>query len=329
MFDKRIELLEALALAVKLKDKSITIEEAEGIDFVEYNDLPYVNELLEKIDLKKYPELTSYVLDINDCSVYTELHLYFDDEFNYEGNCKVKAFSSKNISDFANLVKKIYDTENIEQIFVKYNPFLTKISRVYNDLYKFDKQKVREEYSLLFDVPENVAFDYKITMLANGGFSSSDDHGVFWVKGIGEDLSILEHKRESIIVNLYHEYAHYFVNPTVDKNFELIPNKEYLFQEAIENGLPKVYQNINSMFCEYFVRAISVIYAKDKTSSKNIETGINWFKDIGFVRVEDIIAIIENGMKNSKSFEDILKTDLCQYFANVDKNFGSSQRTRN
>ena len=63
MFDKRIELLEALALAVKLKDKTITKEEAEDIDFVEYNDLPYVNELLEKIDLKKYPELKSYILD--------------------------------------------------------------------------------------------------------------------------------------------------------------------------------------------------------------------------------------------------------------------------
>ena len=43
MFDKRIELLEGLALAVKLKDKTITKEEAEDIDFVEYNDLPYVN----------------------------------------------------------------------------------------------------------------------------------------------------------------------------------------------------------------------------------------------------------------------------------------------
>ena len=329
MFDKRIELLEALALAVKLKDKTITKEEVENIDFVEYNDLPYVNELLEKIDVEKYPELTSYILDIKDCSVYTELHLYFDDEFSYEGNCKVKAFSSKNISDFANLVKKIYDTENIEQIFVKYNPFLTKISRVYNDLYKFDKQKVREEYSLLFDVPEDVTFDSKITILANGGFSSTKGNELACVKGIGANLDVLKNRRESILITIYHEFAHHFANPIVDKNFELIPNKEYLFQEAIENGLPKVYQNINSMFCEYFVRAISVIYAKDKTSSKNIETGINWFKDIGFVRVEDIITIIENGMKNSKSFEDILKTDLCQYFANVDKNFGSSQRTRN
>lgn len=329
MFDKRIELLEALALAVKLKDKTITKEEVEDIDFVEYNDLPYVNELLEKIDLKKYPELKSYILDNENCGSYTNLYLCFDNEFNYKGNCEPDTFSTKNANDFAAIVKKIYDTENIEQVFEKYSSFLIKISSLFNNLYQFNEQKVKNEFSLLFNVPENVAFDYKITMLANGGFSSSDDHGVFWVKGIGEDLSILEHKRESIIVNLYHEYAHYFVNPTVDKNFELIPNKEYLFQEAIENGLPKVYQNINSMFCEYFVRAISVIYAKDKTSSKNIETGINWFKDIGFVRVEDIIAIIENGMKNSKSFEDILKTDLCQYFANVDKNFGSSQRTRN
>lgn len=329
MFDKRIELLEGLALAVKLKDKTVSKEAAESIDFVEYNDIPYVNELLGKIDVEKYSELKKYILDIKDCAYYTNLYLYFDNEFNYKKNCNLEVFNSKNISDFTNLVKKIYDAENIEQVFAKYYQLSIKISRVYNDIYKFDKQKIREEYSLLFNVPENVAFDYKITMLANGGFSSSDDHYVIWVKGIGEDLSILEHKRESIIVNLYHEYAHYFVNPTVDKNFELIPNKEYLFQEAIENGLPKVYQNINSMFCEYFVRAISVIYAKDKTSSKNIETGINWFKDIGFVRVEDIIAIIENGMKNSKSFEDILKTDLCQYFANVDKNFGSSQRTRN
>ena len=329
MFDKRIELLEALALAVKLKDKAITKEEAEDIDFVEYNDLPYVNELLEKIDLKKYPELKSYILDNENCGSYTNLYLCFDNEFNYKGNCEPDTFSTKNANDFAALVKKIYDAENIEQVFQKYSSFLIKISSLFNNLYQFNEPKVKNEFSLLFNVPENVAFDYKITMLANSGFSSSDDHGVFWVKGIGEDLSILEHKRESIIVNLYHEYAHYFVNPTVDKNFELIPNKEYLFQEAIENGLPKVYQNINSMFCEYFVRTISVIYAKDKTSSKNIETGINWFKDIGFVRSEDIIAIIENGMKNSKSFEDILKTDLCQYFANVDKNFGSSQRTRN
>ena len=329
MFDKRIELLEALALAVKLKDKTITKEEAEDIDFVEYNDLPYVNELLEKIDLKKYPELKSYILDNENCGSYTNLYLCFDNEFNYKGNCEPDTFSTKNANDFAALVKKIYDAENIEQVFQKYSSFLIKISSLFNNLYQFNEPKVKNEFSLLFNVPENVAFDYKITMLANGGFSSLDDHDVIWVKGIGEDLSILEHKRESIIVNLYHEYAHYFVNPIVDKNFELIPNKEYLFQEAIENGLPKVYQNINSMFCEYFVRAISVIYAKDKTSSKNIETGINWFKDIGFVRVEDIITIIENGMKNSKSFEDILKTDLCQYFANVDKNFGSSQRTRN
>ena len=329
MFDKRIELLEALALAVKLKDKSITIEEAEGIDFVEYNDLPYVNELLEKIDLKKYPELTSYVLDINDCSVYTELHLYFDDEFNYEGNCKVKAFSSKNISDFANLVKKIYDTENIEQIFVKYNPFLTKISRVYNDLYKFDKQKVREEYSLLFDVPEDVTFDSKITILANGGFSSTKGNELACVKGIGANLDVLKNRRESILITIYHEFAHHFANPIVDKNISIIPNKDFLLQEAIDNNLPKTYQNIKPVLYESFVRALSNIYAKGKVSDEGLKNDINWFSSIGFVRVEDIITIIENGMKKNKNFEDILKTDLCQYFANVDKNFGSSQRSRN
>ena len=329
MFDKRIELLEALALAVKLKDKSITKEEAEDIDFVEYNDLQYVNELLEKIDLKKYPELTSYILDINDCSWYTELHLYFDNEFNYKENCNLSVFTSKNIGDFANLVKKIYDSENIEQIFVKYSPFLTKISRVYNELYKFDKQKVREEYSLLFEVPEDVTFDSKITILANGGFSATKGNELACIKGIGANLDVLRNRRESILITIYHEFAHHFANPIVDKNFELIPNKEYLFQESLANGLPVPYQKIITIFYEYFVRALSIIYTKDKVSSAEITDEIEYFKEIGFVRSEDIIAIIENGMKNSKSFEDILKTDLCQYFANVDKNFGSSQRTRN
>ena len=64
-------------------------------------------------------------------------------------------------------------------------------------------------------------------------------------------------------------------------------------------------------------------------SQKSIDKEIEYGKEIGFVRIEDIVEIIENGMKNSKSFEDILKTNLCQYFANVDKNFGSSQRSRN
>ena len=75
MFDKRIELLEGLALAVKLKDKTVSKEAAESIDFVEYNDIPYVNELLGKIDVEKYSELKKYILDIKDCAYYTNLNL--------------------------------------------------------------------------------------------------------------------------------------------------------------------------------------------------------------------------------------------------------------
>ena len=329
MFDKRIELLEGLALAVKLKDKTVSKEAAESIDFVEYNDIPYVNELLEKIDLKKYPELKNYILDIKDCGHYTNLYLYFDNEFNYKDNCDLEVFGSKNISDFTNLVKKIYDSENIEQVFAKYYQLSIKISRVYNDIYKFDKQKIREEYSLLFNVPEEVTFDSKITILANGGFSASNGNELACIKGIGDNLKVLKYKKEYSMVNLYHEFAHYFVNPIVDKNISIIPNKDFLLQEAIDNNLPKTYQNINYVLYESFVRALSIIYAKGKVSDEGLKNDINWFSSIGFVRVEDIITIIENGMKNNKSFEDILKTDLCQYFANVDKNFGSSQRSRN
>ena len=178
-------------------------------------------------------------------------------------------------------------------------------------------------------MPEDVTFDSKITILANGGFSSTKGNELACVKGIGANLDVLKNRRESILITIYHEFAHHFANPIVDKNFELIPNKEYLFQESLVNGLPVPYQKIITIFYEYFVRALSIIYTKDKVSQKSIDKEIEYGKEIGFVRIEDIVEIIENGMKNSKSFEDILKTDLCQYFANVDKNFGSSQRSRN
>ena len=264
MFDKRIELLEGLALAVKLKDKTVSKEAAESIDFVEYNDIPYVNELLGKIDVEKYSELKKYILDIKDCAYYTNLYLYFDNEFNYKKNCNLEVFNSKNISDFTNLVKKIYDSENIEQVFAKYYQLSIKISRVYNDIYKFDKQKIREEYSLLFNVPEEVTFDSKITILANGGFSTSNGNELACIKGIGDNLKVLKYKKEYSIVNLYHEFAHYFVNPIVDKNIKVIPNKDFLLQEAIDNNLPKTYQNINSVYMNLLLEPYQLFILKAK-----------------------------------------------------------------
>lgn len=53
LFDKRLDVLEAIVIAVKLYVGNIDNEE---LDFVEYPNIPYVRDLVRKIDVQKYPD---------------------------------------------------------------------------------------------------------------------------------------------------------------------------------------------------------------------------------------------------------------------------------
>ena len=139
LFDKRLELLEAFVIAVKQKNNNDINEE---LDFVESPNNSYANELISKIDLNKYQELTQYIYDISDCSYYTNLFLYFDDDFNFNDKCKLKAFDKKDVEEFANLVKKIYENENLKELFYKFSLFLSNIENDYLNNYNFDLIKV-------------------------------------------------------------------------------------------------------------------------------------------------------------------------------------------
>lgn len=303
MFDKRLELLEAVVVAVKLKNKNIKNNE---LDFIEFPDIPYVKELIEKININKYPELIDFITDMADCGDYTKLHLYFDENFNFDNTCKVKAFETKDNNNFALLLKKIYFEENIEEIFLKYEDYLNEFEKKYIELYDFDMNEIKNEFKVLFDIPNDFTATHIISLLINGGFSASKGNCVSYIKGIGNKKDVLKEKNEYIIVCLYHEIAHYFVNPIIDQVFkdDIVINE--IYEEALLNNLPQTYRNPKIVLYEYFVRAISVIFSKEKVSYKEITDDIEWFKSIGFIRIEEIINFIENGIKENEKIESIV-----------------------
>lgn len=315
-FDVRLEFLEALVLAVRQASSEVAKEE---IDFVENQDILYAKELVENINIQKYPELVSFIYDIKDCGYYTNLFLFFDEQFNFDNNCKLKVFKKKNLSDFATLVKKIYEDEEIAKIFKKYQLFFENVEKQYNNIYKFDIETTKKEFSTVFDVPKNIEFINNISFLINGGFSSSNNKTISYVKGIKYDKSNITEKNEYTIVCMYHEYLHFFINPIIDKYYSRIININKLYEESLNNGLPKTYQNKKTILYEYFVRALSIVFAKTKVSEYEIMEDIKWYKEIGFIRVEEIIDIIEKYMENNMKFEKILIGPINQYLNEIKK----------
>ncbi len=315
-FDVRLEFIEALVLAVRQLSNDLDKEE---LDFVENQDILYVKELVENINIQKYPELVSFICDIKDCGYYTNLFLFFDEQFNFDNNCKLKVFKKKKLSDFATLVKKIYEDEKIVKIFKKYHLFFENIEKQYNNIYKFDIETIKKEFSTAFDVPKNIEFINNISFLINGGFSSSNNKTISYVKGIKYDKSNVIEKNEYTIVCMYHEYLHFFINPIIDKYYSRIININKLYEESLNNGLPKTYQNKKTVLYEYFVRSLSIVFAKTKVSEYEIKEDIKWYKEIGFIRVEEIIDIIEKYMENNMKFEKILIGPINQYLNEIKK----------
>ena len=313
-FDKRLDFLQALVIAVKQINSSDLNEE---LDWVEYYDIPYIKELVNGINIKKYLEIVDFINDIADCGYYTNLFLYFDDNFNLNEELWFKPFNQKDVLKFAELIKKIYENEKIEEIFIKYENYLNNLAKKFKNNLNIDfKEKLNEMY----DLYDQIHFSINISLLINGGFSAHRENNISYIKGIKvktnlEDIIFSEY----IIICLFHEFSHFFVNKIIDKYFDNIYNLDILYSEAVDNGLPKVYQNKKTLLYEYFVRANSQILSEDLISKKEYDETIEWYKEIGFVRIEEIISIIKNGLETGKKFEVIFNTLCIEYLNNLHK----------
>lgn len=310
LIDKRIEFLEALVIACEQINDNVNNDE---LDFVEYHNIPYVKELVSSINIQKYPEIIDYIYDINDCGYYTNLFLYLNENFELIDNPDFQVFEHKSVFDFIKIIRNIYKNEDITSVFQKYGNFFNKLSNNFNNKYNIDfKEKLSEMYGPVDDIK----FMTKISLLINGGFSSIKDNAVSYVRGINvnsnniEDIVFCEYT----IVCMYHEYSHYFVNQIVDKYFEEINNLDILYDESLTNGLPMTYQNKKTLLYEYFVRANSLILSQNQISDDEYAENIDWYKELGFIRIEEIIEIIKKGLKDGLHFNDIFEYYAIPYF---------------
>ena len=312
IIDKRLELLEAIVIAVKITSDNCLSEE---LDFVEYYDIPYVRELVNQIHIEKYPELYEYINDMKDCGYYTNLFLFFDERFNFNPDFDLDLFENKDVLDFAKIVKQIYEHEQIEKIFIKYEDYLNNLIEKFKSKYKINfEESLSEMYGKISDIN----FSIVISLLINGGFYSHDENNVSYVKGIkvkdnNDDIVFSEY----VIVCLFHEYSHYFVNEIIDKYFSKMNNLEILYYESLTNGLPNTYHDEKTLLYEYFVRANSLLLSEKYISKTEYIEVIDWYKEIGFIRIEEIIELIRYGLEQDQKFEDIFKNLIINYFINL------------
>lgn len=63
-----------------------------------------------------------------------------------------------------------------------------------------------------------------------------------------------------------------------------------------------------------------MILSENEISSKEYKEDIEWFKEIGFIRIEEIINLIKSELTNNQKFEDIFCNKVINYFDELIKN---------
>lgn len=309
--DKRMEILVGLILAYK----KLTKYESEELDFVEFPNTSYAKELVQKINIEKYPEINKFIEDKSfDCGYYINLFVYFDAYMNFADSYKVEVFKVGSNKDFAKIIKRIYDNENLEAHFKKNEEELKKMLKPINNIINIDLSDINSFYGV-----DNIYYTTVLSSLINGGFSSPKDNYLTYVRGLSYDGKRYGLNCEYFIVCLFHEFSHPFINPLVDKYFDAFTNLDSLYQESIEKGLPKTYQNKKTLLYEYFVRVNSIVLAKKYITQQEIEKDIEWFKKIGFNYSTELIELVEENFYRFQNYEELFINILIPYINEIIK----------
>jgi hypothetical protein len=307
--DKRLELIEALVLAVKEKFNI----KSEELDFIEHPNISYVNELIASIHIEKYPQIKQFIGDSNlDCGYYTNLFVYFDNEMNYLDNYDIKVFSKGSNKEFGNLVKTIYDKENLNNIFNKYQNEFYELTNTLKNIEACDLNDIQAFYNL-----NEINVSCVASLLINGGFSANKDNNITYVRGIGyKDGKYITNEDYNIIC-LFHEASHYYINKLVDKYYNKFTNLNRLYIEAVNNGLPKTYDKVKTLLCEYFVRANAQIMAKKYISKKEYDASLNWCEKFGFIHIRTLINLTDKYLNNYNNYEYLFSQELIGFINTI------------
>lgn len=311
--DKRFEIITGVIVAY-LKYKPNFIEE---YDWVELPNCDYVQDLVSLIDIKHYPKIMNYIENIRDCGWYSELYLYFDEDMNpLDYTLDKEVFTKGSVSEFQSLIKQLYDNTNLNIVFDKYQDEFAKIEKIGKTI--LPQNFTIKDLEQFYEMKEK-KYNVTLSILANGGFGFQKDNILYYFRGVNFNGNQYEMKDFRFIICLFHEYSHSFINPLVDKYYEKFQNLDFLLKEAIECGLPNCYKKEKTILYEYFVRANSVILASKYVEKDKIEDELEWFNEMGFIYIEDIIALTKRNLEMGVDYENIFLNVLVPFINSVQK----------
>lgn len=250
--NKQYELLLAIHAVYLLKHPELK----EEFDFIELSKIDYLTKLSNLINIDKYPEIIKYIINFEDCSLPIEIAIGLNDFYNVDyDKIKVedinKYMGYGSIEGFAKELKAMATDINWDKFFNEYviNFYKILIKSICNFPKNLDLNDINRFYST-----NNKSYTFIPSVLMNGGFGVSDKKGnMFYNYGF-----IYDTKKDKYVVGneylvecLFHEFSHPIVNPLVDKYFKGTEILESLYEDAIQNNLPRVYSKNQCIILYY------------------------------------------------------------------------------
>lgn len=123
------------------------------------------------------------------------------------------------------------------------------------------------------------------------------------------------------ISTIIHEFAHYYCNPLIDKNIELLqPYISIIYSQMGENIKDEPYEPKEAVLTEPFVRAIEILYAKK--NNNNFSMILADQKNLGIYWIEDFIILLEKYQNNSNEYRNIddFMPEVIKFYAELASN---------
>lgn len=316
-FNKIYDLILALHIAYIKKYPEMKNE----FDFIEIPPIEYVDDICNMIDIDKYPGVIAFLEQYTDETVPIYIAIGMDD--NYEFNLEKvnsdyinKYLGNTDIHEFSKLLKRLADD-------IKWDAFYEEHREFYNSLLKefcvfpeeLDLDDILDDINKFYGVVSK-KYHFIPSVLMNGGFGPSDNLGnLYYVKGFqfNNAAKKFEFNLEYLLECMFHEFSHPFVNSIVDKFFDRFIIDEF-YNEAIEFGLPKTYQNKKIFLYEYFVRANAYYLLKKYYTNAEVD---DWSASMGFIHLEKLVDCVQHNIKYYHNYEELFDDVLIDFVNNL------------
>ena len=316
-FDKRLELIFGLQYYVVRK---------YGVNFPwicenykEYNDKFY-----ELCDKNISEELVEYILDggLESYNRCVDLALHIDYNYNIVNRQTLDDQLLKNpnvdLDKAERLFKEFVEKSNYEGFFKSneeyYNFIIEKFNGAVNYYESYDFNKIINFYGYKKGEANIIQVNF-----SDGSYGPTYNGDLYYINGVINTSKEKGkfHFSDGLIINLYHEFSHSYINPLGRKYFKDIDFNS-LFLEAKEDGLESCYTDMLTLINEYCVRAVSIYLVKKAIGEQLYEKRIEWDKKRGYTYIKELCELLDNKDLYS-TFEEFYKNEIVTFFINLEK----------